>query len=199
MERGDNRGISLIELLAGIAILAMIGIMMTGFLKVSARLGGRTIAYAHIQQESRTVMRRLTRGVMNGKSLYIKEEENGTLIFLGEICTEAETTTYMGEIFYFDREHRSLYQNRNGSFTIEQDKSQNEFQELSCAAIKEDICRKDYLITDSLEELELSTEAGDLFKTESKTTVSFWLTFTFGRGESYSCHTMALMRNDPQL
>ena len=51
----DNRGISLIELLVSMTILAVIGLVAGRFLELSIRLSNRTAVEAVIQEDSQAV------------------------------------------------------------------------------------------------------------------------------------------------
>ena len=69
----DNRRISLIEILVGIAILSVVGLMAGSFLGMSSKLGRKTAVYADIQKESQSVMKRLTDGVMKQKAFIFRK------------------------------------------------------------------------------------------------------------------------------
>ena len=143
----DNRGISLIEILVGIAILSVVGLMAGSFLGMSSKLGRKTAVYADIQKESQSVMKRLTDGVMNAESIYIQEDSGGTVIFFGKRVVMTDTTNYAGETFFFDKSAHSIYQVRKGDFRVDG------AGDLDSTAVKAAMCSREYLVSDKLDSI----------------------------------------------
>lgn len=114
-----NGGFSLIELLVGISVLAVVGLMITSLFSSSTRLYRSTASYSNIQTESQAVSRKISNAIMGAGSLYLNEGERGSYLFTGEVKTEAGKNVYSGEIFWFNKETGCLYQ--NSGFKAEQD------------------------------------------------------------------------------
>lgn len=119
LTESGNGGFSLIELLVGISVLAVVGLMITSLFSSSSRLYRSTASYSNIQTESQAVSRKISNAIMGAGSLYLNEGERGSYLFTGEVKTEAGKNVYSGEIFWFNKETGCLYQ--NSGFKAEQD------------------------------------------------------------------------------
>ena len=205
MKERDDRGITLIELLVGITVLAFVGLMAGAFLNVSTKLGRRTATYADIQSESQSVMRRLTDAVMNGESVYIDQDALGTVIFTGKQAVQSGGTHYTGETFFFDKAGHSLYQKRSGDFTV--NSAEGTSAPLNSSSVKDAIVSKEYLISDKLEDMDVSLEIGGVLQenadgmkeADGSVTVRFELTFSNNESRGYRCSSGSTARNTPNL
>ena len=205
MKERDDRGISLIELLVGITVLAFVGLMAGAFLNVSTKLGRKTVTYADIQSESQSVMRRLTDAVMNGESVYINQDAAGTVIFTGKQAVQSDGTHYTGETFFFDQGGHSLYQKRSGDFTVSS--SDGSSAPLNSSTVRDGIISKEYLVSDKLEDMDVGLEIGGVLQNEAdgrkeadgSVTVRFDLTFSNKESSGYQCSSGSSTRNKPAV
>lgn len=197
----DNRGISLIEILVGIAILSVVGLMAGSFLGMSSKLGRKTAVYADIQKESQSVMKRLTDGVMNAESIYIQEDSGGTVIFFGKRVVMTDTTNYAGETFFFDKSAHSIYQVRKGDFRVDG------AGDLDSTAVKAAMCSREYLVSDKLDSIAVNLgidgkgreEANGFKEADGPVTVEFELEFSYQDVDPYKSSSGATARNMPEL
>ncbi len=155
MKKADNRGVSLIELLVSIALLAIVVLMASSLLDLSLRLGRKTTEKEKNRTEEMRIADLLTNGTMNSETICIGEEKEGTVIFFGKIQKLTDGTSYTGEIFFFDREKESLYHRRDGNFKTD---STMEEKLPDCGTIKEVVCQKKYLVSKGLKQLEIRLE-----------------------------------------
>lgn len=208
----DNKGFSLIELLVGISILAVVGVMISSLLGSSSRLYRSTITYSNIQSESQTVSRRLSNAIMGAKSLYLNEQEQGTYLFTGEVKSEAGKKIYNGEIFWFNKETGCLYQ--NSSFVAEEDSDSDAAEEygthqktggsetgedtngtkgiLTVETVKKEMEEnssrgREYLISDKVKKLE--------FSISPELTLNYEIYFQYLDSKSYTVNSSATPRN----
>lgn len=186
-------GFSLIELLVGISVLTVVGLMITSLFGSSTRLYRSTISYSNIQTESQTVSRRLSNAIMSAKSLYLKEEDTGLCLFTGKPKNEMGKTIYSGEIFWLNKETNCLYQ--DSSFFAEESGSEgdeaSDFVPLKLETVKNafeenESRRRQYLISDKVTDMEF------LIGSE---TVNFGITFQYLDSKTYSVNTSATPRN----
>ena len=84
LTESGNGGFSLIELLVGISVLAVVGLMITSLFSSSTRLYRSTASYSNIQTESQAVSRKISNAIMGAGSLYLNEGERGSYLFTGE-------------------------------------------------------------------------------------------------------------------
>lgn len=115
-----NHGFTLIELLIAMSILVVVGGMTMTLMGSASRLYHSTIQISGIQTESQTVSRMLSNAVMDAKTIYLTKEEDGTVLFTGNVTTRTNAATgeykvYYGEMFWWDKESSSLYHGRNVS------------------------------------------------------------------------------------
>ena len=85
LTESGNGGFSLIELLVGISVLAVVGLMITSLFSSSTRLYRSTASYSNIQTESQAVSRKISNAIMGAGSLYLNEGERGSYLFTGEV------------------------------------------------------------------------------------------------------------------
>lgn len=204
-----NKGFSLVELLVGISIMAVVGLMITSLLGSSTRLYRSTISSSNIQTESQTVGRRIGNAVMEASSIYLYEGEPGTYLFTGERKAEAGKVTYSGPIFWFNRETGCLYQ--NSSFRVEEEADAGETAGLSANAVMGELeggsnQGREYLISDKVKSLdfmvypELTEEErigdGDYYyKTDGTITVNYKIRFQYQDSKSHTVKSGATPRN----
>lgn len=113
MIKKDNRGITLIELLIGVTVLAVVGTMVMQLMTSSTRMYHSTITYADIQTESQSVSRRLSKAIMEAEVIGMEKGDKGTCLFAGK----REGGVYGGTAFWYNSETGCLYQ--NSSFSVD--------------------------------------------------------------------------------
>lgn len=220
----DSRGFSLVEILVGISIMAVLGLMLTSLFGSSTRLYRSTVTYSGIQTESQTVSRRLANAIMEAEALYMNHEETGDYLFLGEVKTAADSVYYSGTMFWYNRETGCLYQNSGFSAeetysTLNAEKAGLEggsehFGErgtLSLETVRRmmeenESSGREYLISDKVTKLEFElfpelTEDERIsmddcyYMAGGKITVNYKITFRYQDSKSYSVDTSASPRN----
>lgn len=102
----DNRGVTIIELLIGISVLAVVGLMVSQLFGSSARMYHSTIFYADVQTESQSVSRRLSGSIMNASSLFLEETDEGLVLFTGKLSGSSG-----GDLYWFNKTTGCLYMN----------------------------------------------------------------------------------------
>lgn len=204
MRQRDDRGITLIELLVGVTVLAVVGFMAGAFLNMSTKLSRRTVTYSDIQEESQNVENRLTTAVMNAKSIYIEKDSGGIVFFTGEKRSASDGTHYTGEIFFYDKDGASLYQKRDAD--IVREAGTDGIAALGTGDVKSDLARSEYLISNKMESLEISLQIDGKTRTENidtgaldgPATVKFDAVFSWFESDNYHMNFSATTRNMPE-
>ena len=192
----DNRGISLIELLVSMTILAVIGLVAGRFLELSIRLSNRTAVEAVIQEDSQAVFDYFQDAIMNAKEIYL--EENQSVIFLVAGTDKVwEEDLVSGVLFYYNKNTGCLYQSRD--IQVRRDESGNADPE----KLKMQIEKEDYLISSRLKNVEILLESQDtdVDSGEGKREtvhVDVRLTFRYG-GREYTCSSGFTTRNKVKI
>lgn len=122
----SDEGFSLIELLVGISIMAVVGSLISTLLGSSTRLYRSAISNSNVQAESQFVSRRIGNAIMEAKSIYLYEQEDGSYLFTGERKAGAGQATYSGQIFWFNRETGCLYQDSSFRAVEDSDKAEHD-------------------------------------------------------------------------
>lgn len=190
----DRRGITMIELVIGIAILSVVGVMAVSFLSFSVRMYHFTSTYASIQTESQMVSRRLSDVIMGAQNIYLDETEDNVFLFTG-VITVQDQILYNGEIFWFDKKTNSMYQNSsvcvkatgmNGTLTsADVEKVILEGMDTKEFLISDKIKALDFSIFPQLEEAERIEKGSDFYTLDRSITINYTLTLGFLGSEDY--------------
>lgn len=213
MKRSSDRGFTLVELMFGIAILAIVGLMVGQLIASASRMYRSTIAFADIQTESQMVSRRIGSAVMNAEGIYLDETAQGIILFTGEQVGEESSISYSGEIFWFDKDTGCLYQ--NSSFVMSQDagtgSGSGSFGSLSVKSVKESMENsagggREYRISDKVKSMEFETSAdlkaeneietgSGYYVVEGNVTISYTIEFQYLDSDQYVMSAGATPRN----
>lgn len=211
MKRSSDRGFTLVELMFGIAILAIVGLMVGQLIASASRMYRSTIAFADIQTESQMVSRRIGSAVMNAEGIYLDETAEGIILFTGEQVEEESSISYSGEIFWFDKDTGCLYQ--NSSFVMSQDAGtgSGSFGSLSVKSVKESMEHsagggREYRISDKVKSMEFETSAdlkaeneietgSGYYVVEGNVTISYTIEFQYLDSDQYVMSAGATPRN----
>lgn len=204
--RSDNRGFSLIELLLAIGILAVVALMLTQILTISARLYRKTHYTSVLQKDAQMISRRLETAIMNANSLECTaDESNGTrhglCLFLGtkEQKTAAESgtkmTVFQGPVVWFNQDTNCLYYKEDAYI-------ESTAAVLDCAAAKSYLegngtqAKKDYLMSSNVAELQITIpENQGSGSTLAHTAVTYELKLRHISGAEYTIKNSAVPRN----
>lgn len=200
----SNRGVTMLELLIGIAVLSVVGVMTTSLLSFSVRMYRSTNRYADIRTEGQMISRRLSSLIMGAHNIYLEETEAGVLLFTGDI-TNQDDILYYGEIFCFDRKTNSLYQNstismratgKDGELTsddVEQAfASEGDIMEF---LISDKIKELDFSISPQLKESDKLIENSNFYRLDTGFTIKYTLTLGYLDGEDYVLNSGTTPRN----
>ncbi|MEG1144898.1 MAG: prepilin-type N-terminal cleavage/methylation domain-containing protein [Clostridium sp.] len=213
----SNRGVTLIELVIGMSILIVVGLMVASLLASSLRMYRTTITSADMQTESQTVSRRIDSVVMNAQNIYFDDTADGVFLFTGTITSEANSKKYMGEILWLNKQTHCMYQNSRivvyvpdgsdhdangkpvevGALTSEEVKKALEQGNQSDAReflISDKIKSLDFSISPKLEEIDKIGD-GNFYAAKQKLTLNYVLTLSSSNGKDYQVNSGVTPRN----
>lgn len=190
----DSRGITMIELVIGMAILSVVGVMAVSFLSFSVRMYHFTSINASLQTESQMVSRRISDVIMGAQNIYLDETEDSVILFTGVITVE-DNIMYHGEIFWFDKKTSSMYQNSfisvkatgtNGTLTsADVEKAILEGMDTREFLISDKIKALDFSIFPQLKEADRIKKGSDFYILDKGITIYYTLTLGYLDSEDY--------------
>lgn len=209
----NNQGVTLIELLIGISVLTVVGLMVSQVFGSATRMYHSTIIYADIQTESQSVSRRLSSSLMNASNLYLEENEEGLILFTGARSDSTGGTSETGDLFWFNKTTGCLYLNVDFSYG---DSSKNLLEEsegedyLTVETVRDAIENstsngRQYLISDKVETLDVTLtpllsemkrqEDTYFYTTDKKVTVNYTITMKYLDSSEYTVRSSTTPRN----
>lgn len=209
VSRLGNSGVTMIELIIGMAILATVGLMVGSLFFSSFRMYQSTMTEAEIQTESQMVSRRIGNVVMAAENLYYDDSADGTILFVGNL-PRSTSEKYNGEILWFNKKTNCLYQRSDAAILIET--GSLSVPPLTAAAAEAALeggtDPREYLISDKVKGLvftitpALDTESSEVnpssnhFYTVKRTvTLHYTITFNYLDGKDYTVTSGATPRN----
>ncbi|MCR5674497.1 MAG: prepilin-type N-terminal cleavage/methylation domain-containing protein [Lachnospiraceae bacterium] len=103
----DRAGMTLIELIVGLAISSVVSLMAAQFFSIAVRLHRTSTEISALQKESQTCLTQLTRAVMSTEELYYSDNGRAAVLVLGRELDDG--AGFEGQIFYYDRQGKRLY------------------------------------------------------------------------------------------
>lgn len=209
----NNQGVTLIELLIGISVLTVVGLMVSQVFGSATRMYHSTIIYADIQTESQSVSRRLSSSLMNASNLYLEENDEGLILFTGALSDTTGGTSETGDLFWFNKTTGCLYLNVDFSYG---DSSKNLLEEsegedyLTVETVRDAIENstsngRQYLISDKVEALDVTLtpllsemkrqEDTYFYTTDKKVTVNYTITMKYLDSSEYTVSSSTTPRN----
>lgn len=209
----NNQGVTLIELLIGISVLTVVGLMVSQVFGSATRMYHSTIIYADIQTESQSVSRRLSSSLMNASNLYLEENEEGLILFTGARADSTGGTSETGDLFWFNKTTGCLYLNVDFSYG---DSSKNLLEEsegedyLTVETVRDAIENstsngRQYLLSDKVETLDVTLtpllsemnrqEDTYFYTTDKKVTVNYTITMKYLDSSEYTVSSSTTPRN----
>lgn len=203
-----NTGFSLIELLIGLAVLSVLGIMIMLLVGMAVRLYHSSVGTSAVHGDSYRVGQIMTRAVMEADSIYLNEEDEGIVLFTGRITPDDESILYEGELFWWDEFSGCLY---HGSYvTVRAQREENRGTLTGSAA---EACFLDspddgteYLLSNKVVSLsmelfpslnyeDLAVKDDNFYIVDSAVTVNFSMTFSYLDSGEYKTNLSASTRN----
>lgn len=201
----DNRGFSLIELLMAIGILAVVALMLTQILTISARLYRKTHYTSILQKDAQMISRRLETAIMNADSLEYTVVDSsamhGLCLFLGTkeqtpaAGSAAQKTVFQGPVVWFNQDTNCLYYKEDAYI-------ESTAATLDCASAKSCLegngtqAKKDYLMSSHVAELQIAIpENQSSGSALVHTAVTYELKLRHISGAEYTIKNSAVPRN----
>lgn len=207
----NNRGITMVELLVGMAVLSVVGLFAASFLSSALWMYRTTINYADVQTEGQAISRRLSNGIMKASGLYFDDSPKGTVLFTGKITEGDSAVSYGGEIFWLDKETGEFYQNDTFFLEVPREEEKNGEQapltaELVGSALTGISDPREYLVGENVQELiftlapELTPEDriqtdSSFYMADQRITVHFAITLRDKGDKDYMTGSGATPRN----
>ena len=102
-------GMSLIELIVGLAISSVVSIMAAQFFSMAVRLHRTSTEMSNLQKDAQLISAQLERAVMSTDELYFFDNGSENFMLLGRFDSSMSGTFFEGQIFYFDRYEKKFY------------------------------------------------------------------------------------------
>ncbi len=100
-------GMTLIELIVGLAISSVVSLMAAQFFSIVVRLHRSSTEISALQKDAQTIGSILERAFMGAEDLYFYDNGNESYLLLGRETDDG--AGFAGEILYYDRAERKLY------------------------------------------------------------------------------------------
>lgn len=100
--RGNNKGLSLVELLVVMAISTIVMLLATSLIVNSSRMYSRESNTIDVQNEAQLIVNNLNEALMEANKLEVTRDTNATLVILGTKTSDnkSETKSYCRHLFF---------------------------------------------------------------------------------------------------
>lgn len=100
--RGNNKGLSLVEVLIVMAISTVVMLLATSLIVNSSRMYSRESNTIDVQNEAQLIMNNLNEALMEANKLEVTHNSNSTLVILGTRTSDnkSETKSYCRHLFF---------------------------------------------------------------------------------------------------
>ena len=196
----SRAGMSLIELIIGLAISSVISLMVAQFFSIVVRLNRSSTEVSVLQKEAQTLLAQFERQVMSAEELYYSNDRNGCFLMTGRDVPGDYAVSFEGAVFYFDRQTGKFYSDME--FSGETGHSAL-FNSLRAKSEIGRICVPEYLISNKVEDFGCSLDAdsdrlinlaNNEIRIDGGFTVTADLTMQYHESRSYTYHTTAMPR-----
>ncbi|MCR4763619.1 MAG: prepilin-type N-terminal cleavage/methylation domain-containing protein [Lachnospiraceae bacterium] len=147
------KGMTLIELIVGLAISSVVSLMAAQFFSIVVRLHRSSTELSVLQKEAQTISVQLTRAIMNAEEVYFHDNGRECVLILGREDGDGREVRFTGEIFYYSRNDRRLYADTgfDGQYS-----RRTLFNSLHVQSEIRRIQNDDYLVSNKVEDLRFS-------------------------------------------
>ncbi len=102
-------GMSLVELIVGLAISSVVSIMAAQFFSMAVRLHRTSTEMSNLQKDAQLISSQLDRAIMSTEELYYFDNGSENFLLLGRFDNSGASVSFEGQIFYFDRYEKKFY------------------------------------------------------------------------------------------
>lgn len=200
----DTAGMTLIELIVGLAVASVVSVMAAQFFSIAVRLHRTSTEISAIQKDAQTISGALTRAVMSATDVYFYDSGRENYLCVGRETKDGNSVAFTGQIFYYDRAERKFYMDTDYHVTATR---QTLFNSLRAQSEIGRIRNDEYLVSNKVEDLIYTLTGNDTENgrqrsgksgvTLSKTMITADLTMQYHESRSYSFQTRAMIRETP--
>lgn len=157
----NTAGMTLIELIIGLAISSVVSLMAAQFFAMAVRLHRSSTEISYIQREGQQALSQISDALMSAGELYYADNDNSCVLVLGR--ESGDPVHFRGQIFYYNRKDHKLYADMSYDGNVTADSL---FGSLRIQSEIGRIEEPDYLISNKVEDMRLSLSC-DLKELES--------------------------------
>ncbi len=195
----STAGMTLIELIVGLAVASVVSVMAAQFFSIAVRLHRTSTEISAIQKEAQTIQSALTRAVMGASELYFYDNGRENYLMVGRETTERDKVGFAGQIFYYDRAERKFYMDTDYTVSAQR---QTLFNSLRAQSEIGRIRNDDYLVSNKVEEMiytltgEGPSQGGQITQKgrDGRTLITVDLTMQYHESRSYHFETRVMPR-----
>ncbi len=202
--RRSVRGMTLIELIVGLAISSVVSLMAAQFFSVVVRLHRTSTEISSIQKDAQTITAQLTRSIMSAAEICYTDNGRECLLMTGREEQGDTSPVFRGEVFYYDRDSGNFY--ADTGFTAV-NPGQNLFNSLRIRTEMGRIATPEYLVSNKVQDLHLSLSrplsefdslGGDAYGVRRDFYIEADLSMQYRESRSYEYNLRAVPRGMPE-
>ena len=198
----STAGMTLIELIVGLAVASVVSVMAAQFFSIAVRLHRTSTEISAIQKEAQTIQTALTRAVMGASEIYYLDNGRENFLMVGQVTQERNGTGFAGQIFYFDRTEKKFYMDTDYYASAQ---LQTLFNSLRAQSEIGRIHNEEYLVSNKVQDLNytLSGDRADRGGQEAQkgnggnTLITADLIMQYHESRSYTFQTRVMPRETP--